>query len=84
MKESNVRASFVLEKILSICTVASPKMKISVVKMDESDNMILDCAVHCGVDYIISGDNHLLDLKSYRGMEILSPNEFLLRYLDSR
>ncbi len=44
---------------------------------DPEDDKILECAFDSGVDYIISGDSHLLDLKDFKGIEILSPDEFL-------
>jgi predicted nucleic acid-binding protein len=39
--------------------------------------MFLRCAVAAGAKYIISGDRHLLHLKSYKRIKILSPAEFL-------
>jgi putative PIN family toxin of toxin-antitoxin system len=44
---------------------------------DLSDDMFLQCAVAAGAKYIISGDRHLLQLKSYKRINILSPAEFL-------
>jgi len=44
---------------------------------DPSDDMFLHCAVAAGVKYIISGDRHLIQLKSYKRIKILSPAEFL-------
>jgi uncharacterized protein len=44
---------------------------------DPSDDMFLRCAVAAGAKYIISGDRHLLQLKSYKRIKILSPAEFL-------
>jgi putative PIN family toxin of toxin-antitoxin system len=44
---------------------------------DPSDDMFLRCAVAAGAKHIISGDRHLLQLKSYKRIKILSPAEFL-------
>jgi hypothetical protein len=44
---------------------------------DPSDDMFLHGAVAAGAKYIISGDRHLLQLKSYKRIKILSPAEFL-------
>ena len=44
---------------------------------DPSDDMFLRGAVAAGAKYIISGDRHLLHLKSYKRIPILSPAEFL-------
>jgi uncharacterized protein len=45
--------------------------------VDADDNKFLDCAFSGNVKYIVSGDSDLLDLKSFFGIEIISPAEFL-------
>ncbi|MBI2009262.1 putative toxin-antitoxin system toxin component, PIN family [Candidatus Saccharibacteria bacterium] len=49
------------------------------VSPDADDNKFIETALigHC--DYIISGDRHLLGLKSYQGIKIVKPAEFLHR-----
>ena len=47
------------------------------IPMDPSDDIFLHCALAAGTKYIISGDRHLLHLKSYKRIKILSPAEFL-------
>jgi len=49
---------------------------INAIKEDPEDNKILAAAVAGKADYIISGDAHLLGLKSYEGIEIVTPNGF--------
>ena len=44
---------------------------------DESDNRVLEAAVSAEVDYIVSGDEHLLTLGSFQGIPILTPAEFV-------
>jgi len=39
--------------------------------------MFLVCAVEGKADFIISGDNHLLDVGTYQGIQILTPREFV-------
>jgi hypothetical protein len=46
---------------------------------DPSDDMFLRCAIAGRAKYIISGDRHLLDLKTHRRVAILSPADFLAR-----
>lgn len=46
---------------------------------DPSDDMFLRCAIAGRAKYIISGDRHLLDLKTHRRGAILSPADFLAR-----
>jgi len=46
---------------------------------DAADNRILECAVDGKADFVITGDRHLLDLKEYVGIRIVSPREFAER-----
>ena len=54
-----------------------PNEVLGVVKDDESDNRYLERAVAGKAQYVISGDNHLLDIGEYRGIVILSPAVFV-------
>ncbi len=47
---------------------------------DRDDDFVLACALDESVDCIVSGDPHLLDLKNYKGIPILTPREFVERY----
>lgn len=51
------------------------------VSADRDDDYVLACALDGGVDCIVSGDPHLLDLKSYKNIPILTPREFVETYL---
>jgi putative PIN family toxin of toxin-antitoxin system len=53
------------------------RLQLSVIQDDPDDNMILSCAVEGKAGYIISGDNHLLRIKEYDGIHILTPRQFL-------
>jgi len=44
---------------------------------DDPDNRILECALEAQADFIISGDKHLLNLRNYQGIKIVTPVEFL-------
>ena len=50
-----------------------------VIHKDPSDNIFLACAVEGKCQYLVSGDHHLLDLKSHRGIPIISTAAFLLK-----
>jgi len=58
----------------------SPEIKVDLIKEDPDDNVILECALSAGANYIISGDPHLLNLKSFEGIPILSPSKYLSNY----
>ena len=64
-----------LKIIFEIATVIKTKLKLDVC-VDEKDNMLLECAVEGKADYLISGDDHLLRLKNFRNVKIVSVKEF--------
>ena len=52
-------------------------MEVHLIKDDEDDNKILECAVEGGVDYIVSQDRHLLNIGEFEGIKIVSPEKFI-------
>ncbi|MBU4314529.1 MAG: putative toxin-antitoxin system toxin component, PIN family [Actinobacteria bacterium] len=71
--------SQIIDEIRETATLIIPNQTLSMTKKDEDDNRILECAVEGKVQYIVSGDKqHLLPLKEYQGVKILSPAEFLI------
>src|SRR5450759_951779 len=65
--------------ILSKAEFVLPEESIYAVEADPSDNKFLEAAVTGRADYIVSGDKHLLDLKEFQGIAILTPHVFLER-----
>ena len=66
-----------VKRIFSSAIIVFPQEKLNVVKEDSDDNRILECAVEGKVNYIISQDNHLLKLREFQEIKILTPEEFL-------
>ncbi len=58
-------------------TMIEPKERMDVVKEDPDDNKFIEVAIAGKANYIISQDNHLLKLKEFRNIKILTPKEFL-------
>ena len=65
------------ELFLASFELVDPKERIHFVKKDPDDDKILECAVEGSADFIVSGDKHLLTIKAYRGIKILTAREFL-------
>ena|SRR3989338_5468644 len=61
--------------ILKNSVLIAPSTKIDIIKEDPDDNKFLETAVDGKADFIISQDKHLLNLKEYRGVKILRPEE---------
>jgi len=65
------------EEFLPFVEICKPKLKFDFIKDDPEDNKFLDLAYEGKVDYIISGDKHLLELKRFKKIKIVSVREFL-------
>jgi|SRR3989344_38450 len=66
-----------LRTILSTSILIEPKIKLDVIKADSKDNIILEAALAGKSEYIVSYDNHLLNMLEFRGIKIINPGEFL-------
>ena len=69
------RASFIAA-LSDFAAIVAPRRKLQVVKADPADNRVLEAAVAGSVDYVVSGDRHLLDLSTYDAIPIVSPARF--------
>jgi hypothetical protein len=47
------------------------------IKDDPTDNKFLACALEANADYVVSGDNHLLSLKHFHGIQIIDARTFV-------
>ncbi len=54
-----------------------PSETITAIEADPTDNKFLEAALAGQADYIVSGDSHLLELKSFREIPILTAREFI-------
>ena len=44
---------------------------------DDPDNRILECALKAAADFVVTGDKHLLKLRSYKHLEIIRLSTFI-------
>lgn len=49
-----------------------------IIDQDPSDNKFIGLAEKAQAEYIITGDNHLLNLKEYKNTKIITPKDFIL------
>jgi len=63
--------------VLRVSNIIEPKEKIWIVKEDPDDNKFLECAKAAKVKYIVSGNIHLLKLKKWSNINIVTANEFM-------
>ena len=69
-----------IESLLSTVVIIHPKIKVNMVKEDKDDNKIIECAIQAEADAIVSGDNHLLKIKTAENIQIMTPTQFILKY----
>ncbi|PIN93488.1 putative toxin-antitoxin system toxin component, PIN family [Candidatus Pacearchaeota archaeon CG10_big_fil_rev_8_21_14_0_10_31_24] len=65
----------ILTNVLGFVKIIKPNIKIEVVKEDPDDDKIIECAISSSSDYIITYDKHLLNLKEYEEIKIITPEE---------
>lgn len=59
-------------------TLVFPTDRATGATAEPDDEMILECALAAEADFIVSGDKkHLLALRKFRGIPIISPADFL-------
>lgn len=64
-------------------TVESPIVD-TVVVADPSDDIFLACANAAGAKYLVTGDRHLLNVQNWRGIQIVTVNDFLEEHFPER
>ncbi|MBI4248049.1 MAG: putative toxin-antitoxin system toxin component, PIN family [Elusimicrobia bacterium] len=57
--------------------VEDQSLPAPIVVQDPSDDIYLMAAAEGQADYVVSGDRHLLALRKYEGIPIVSPRDFL-------
>ena len=72
----------ILSELYAVGNFVAPSERIFQVQEDPDDNRILECAIEANANYIVSGDAHLLDLKHYQNVRIVSPDEYLVTCSD--
>lgn len=64
--------------IIENSIMVEPITKLDIIKEDSDDNKFLEAGITGKTDLIISQDKHLLKLKEYQGIKIVSPQGALL------
>ena len=72
-----------LQAYVDLCEFVEPEPLDERVCRDKSDDIVLATALAGKADVIVTGDEDLLVLKKFRGIEILLPRQFL-EFLDRR
>lgn len=76
---SEILQAEIIETVFSASSIINVNESVNVIIDDPPDNRVLECALSANVDFVISGDKHLLNLKAFKGIAISSPEDFLAR-----
>ncbi len=68
-----------IEDLARICILTPGSLELKQAVKHTQDHKFLVAAIEGEVDYIVSGDYHLRNLGIYKGIKIVSANEFLQR-----
>jgi len=77
IKKYNTSCEELIAAVFEIAELYSDKGIGAVVKNDPDDDRVLSCALVSEAKYVITGDHHLLDLKKWSNISILTPQQFL-------
>jgi len=77
--DAEVIKGLIEDHVLPFAEMVIVDRTAAVIPEDPADDKFLALALVGGAGFLISGDRHLLALKRYRGVEILTPRQFLER-----
>jgi uncharacterized protein len=63
----------IISEVSAMSEWTTPTEQLGIISEDPSDNHVLECAVAAAADYVVTGDRHLLELGTYRGICIIQP-----------
>lgn len=77
---SEEEADEIIRKLISFIKIIEPKTRVDIIKDDSEDNKILECAIESNSDFILSYDKHLLNVKQFQQIKIITPEEFKTKF----
>ena len=77
LKFSPEQTTDTLADYLSFLHVVTIPKTLNAVPRDPEDNAVLECALEARATHIVTGDDDLLSLKEFRGIQIVRATEFL-------
>jgi putative PIN family toxin of toxin-antitoxin system len=57
--------------------IVSPTKRLNILKTDEPDNRVLECAIKAKADFIITGNKRHFPFEEFKGSKIVTPREFI-------
>jgi putative PIN family toxin of toxin-antitoxin system len=80
LERRDLSSSDILELVIENAQILeTSNTPMRVVPDDPDDDHVIECAVTAHADYILTGDSHLLALKVWQSIHILSAGDYLKR-----
>jgi len=76
LKLSDEEIHLFLNRFKMFASMVNSESYLDVIKNDPDDNRVLECANAAKAHFIISGDQHLQEIREFQGIVILSPTSF--------
>ena len=80
---TKTEAEHVVTVMRNLAEIIQPHSNLAICR-DKNDNKVLECAVDGQAEWIITGDQHLLELRSFQGIRIVTPQDFLNQFESKR
>jgi putative PIN family toxin of toxin-antitoxin system len=77
VRQTNFTVAELVSRYAMLATLVTPTVPEPVISADPDDDVVLACAITAGASVIVSGDHHLLELRLYRTIPILTVRELL-------
>jgi uncharacterized protein len=77
LQQLGLETTELVSYVASLSTLFDVPSGPPIVTADPDDDIFLHCAAVSGAVYVVSGDRHLLALKSHGGMPIVTVHDFL-------
>ncbi len=74
---SDERLQNLIDDLARLAIMTPGAVHFKVIAEDPPDDRYLECAIEGEAEYIVSGDQHLLELGEYQGIRIVTPQAFL-------
>ncbi len=76
-KLSHREITELMGKINRKALIVTPTKRLKILKADEPDNRILECAIEADADFIITGNKKHFPFEEFKGSKIVTPREFI-------
>lgn len=76
-RKSAAEIAGIVADLREFAILVEPEETPAVIEDDPDDDKFLWCADTVGAEFIVTRDEHLLRLRNYRGVQIVSPAAFL-------